>query len=135
MAYAQLCLTLCDSLDCSPPGSTVRGILQARILEWIAISFSRGSSWPRDQTRISQASCTGRQGLDRCRHLGSPFSLHRENYVIPDLKNFPPLRIFNFFPKFTCTLHVSPFFVSSLKQEIEYIFCSLERTKTSTSSQ
>ena len=40
-------------MDCSLPGSSVHGILQARILEWIAISFSRGSSWPRDQTRVS----------------------------------------------------------------------------------
>ena len=42
-------LTLCDPMDCSPPGSTVDGILQANILEWVAISFSRGSSRPRDQ--------------------------------------------------------------------------------------
>ena len=41
---AQLCLTLCDSMDCSPPGSSVHGILQARILESVAIPFSRGSS-------------------------------------------------------------------------------------------
>ena len=40
-------------MDCSPPGSSVHGILQARILEWVAISFSRGSSQPRDQTRVS----------------------------------------------------------------------------------
>ena len=38
----QLCLTLCDSMDCSLPGSSVHGILQAKILEWVAISFSRG---------------------------------------------------------------------------------------------
>ena len=50
---AQLCLTLCDPVDCSPPGSSVRGILQARILEWVAISFSRESSQPRDRTRVS----------------------------------------------------------------------------------
>ena len=43
------CLTLCDPMDCSSPGSSIHGILQARILEWIAISFSRGSSQPRDQ--------------------------------------------------------------------------------------
>ena len=43
---AQLCLTLCDPVDCSPPGSSIHGILQARILEWVAISFSRGSSRP-----------------------------------------------------------------------------------------
>ena len=41
---AQSCLTLCDPMDCSPPGSSVHGILQARILEWVAIPFSRGSS-------------------------------------------------------------------------------------------
>ena len=49
----QSCLTLCDPVDCSPPGSSLHGILQARILEWVAISFSRGSSWPRDQTQVS----------------------------------------------------------------------------------
>ena len=46
-------LTLCDPMDCSPPGSSVHGILQARILEWVAISFSRGSSQPRDRTWVS----------------------------------------------------------------------------------
>ena len=44
---------LCDTVDCSPPGSPVHGILQARVLEWVAISFSRGSSQPRDQTQVS----------------------------------------------------------------------------------
>ena len=47
----QSCPILWDSIDCSPPGSSVRGILQARVLEWVSISFSRGSSWPRDWTR------------------------------------------------------------------------------------
>ena len=51
---AQSCPTLCDPVDCSPPGSSVHGILQARILEWVAISFSRGSSQPRDQTHVSR---------------------------------------------------------------------------------
>ena len=50
---AQPCLTLCHPMDCSLPGSSVHRILQERILEWVAISFSRGSSWPRDQTWIS----------------------------------------------------------------------------------
>ena len=50
---AQLCPTLCDPVDCSLPGSSLHGILQARILEWVAISFSRGSSQPRDGTRVS----------------------------------------------------------------------------------
>ena len=45
----QSCLTLCNPMDGSPLGSSVHGILQARVLEWVAISFSRGSSWPRDR--------------------------------------------------------------------------------------
>ena len=44
--HAQACLTLCDPVDCSPPGFSVHGILQARVLEWVAISSSRGSSDP-----------------------------------------------------------------------------------------
>ena len=50
---AQLCTTLCDSMDCSLPGSSIHGIFQARPLEWVAISFSRRSSWPRDWTQVS----------------------------------------------------------------------------------
>ena len=45
--------TLCNRMDCSPPGSSVYGILQARILEWVAVPFSRGSSQPRNHTRVS----------------------------------------------------------------------------------
>ena len=50
---AQSCLTLCDPMDCSLPSSSVDGIFQAIVLEWIAISFSRGSSRPRDRTQVS----------------------------------------------------------------------------------
>ena len=49
---AKLCLTLCDPMDCSPPGSSVHGIHQVTLLEWVAIPLSRGSSWPRDQTQV-----------------------------------------------------------------------------------
>jgi len=56
-------LTLCDPVDCSLPGSSVHGILQARTLEWVAIPFSRGSSRPRDQTCIS---CTGSRFFTNC---------------------------------------------------------------------
>ena len=59
----QLSPTLCHLMDCSPPGSFVHGILQARILEWVAISFSRGFSQPRDLTHISCISGIGRQVL------------------------------------------------------------------------
>ena len=50
MLVAQSCLTLCDPMDCSPPVSSVHGILQARILKWVAMLSSRGSSRPRDRT-------------------------------------------------------------------------------------
>ena len=56
---AQSCPTLCDPMDCSLPGSSVHGVFQARILEWVAISFSRGSSQPRARTRVSHI-------VDRC---------------------------------------------------------------------
>ena len=59
---AESCPTLCDPVDCSLPGSSVHGILQARILEWVTISFSRGSSQPRDRTQVS---CIG----SRCFNL------------------------------------------------------------------
>ena len=54
-SVTQSCLTLCGSMDCSPPGSSVHGVLQARIPEWVAILFSGGFTRPRDQTG---ASCT-----------------------------------------------------------------------------
>ena len=57
---ARLCPALCDPLNCSPPGSSVHGIVQARILERAAVSFSGGSSRPRDRTQVS---CIGRQVL------------------------------------------------------------------------
>ena len=49
----QSCPTFCDPMDYSMPGSSVHGILQARILEWVALPFSRGSSWPRDWSQVS----------------------------------------------------------------------------------
>ena len=68
----QSCRTLFDPMVYNPPGSPVRGILQARILEWVAMLSSTESSRPRDRTPISHASCTGGCVLcDRC-HLGSP---------------------------------------------------------------
>ena len=56
-------LTLCNPMDCSLPGSSVHEILQARMLEWVVVPFSRESSQPRDQTHVSYISCIGRQTL------------------------------------------------------------------------
>ena len=60
------CVRLCDPMDCSPPASSDRGILQARKVEWAVISFSRGSSPPGDRTCVSCVFCIGRQILDHC---------------------------------------------------------------------
>ena len=57
------CVQLCDPTDYTPPGSSVHEILQARILEWVAMLSSRGSSQPRDQTHVSYVSCIGGQVL------------------------------------------------------------------------
>ena len=63
---------LCDPMGCSPPGSSVHGIFQARVLEWVAIFFSRGSSQPRDRTRNSH---TAGRHFNRLNHQGSPLYL------------------------------------------------------------
>ena len=59
----QSCLTLCNLMDCSPPSSSVHGILQSRTLKWVTMPFSRESSQPRDWTRISYIFCIGRRVL------------------------------------------------------------------------
>ena len=61
----QSCPPLCSPLDCNPPGSSVHGILQARILKRVAISYSMGSSWPSDRTQVSCISYAGRGLTDR----------------------------------------------------------------------
>ena len=72
----RLRLTLRSPLDCSIPGSSVHGILQARILEWVAMPSSRGSSQSRDRTFASYVSGTGRQVLYHQHPLGSPNIRH-----------------------------------------------------------
>ena len=68
---AQSCLTLCNPMDCSLPGFSVYGIFQARVLEWVAISFLRGSSWPRDWTQVS---CIAGKTLYPLSYQGSPLN-------------------------------------------------------------
>ena len=57
-SFAQSCPPLCGPMDCSPPGSPLHGILQARILEWVAISYSRGSSRPSERVSCAHISCS-----------------------------------------------------------------------------
>ena len=65
-SVTQSCLTLCDTLDCSPPASSIQRIFQARILEWVAIFLSRGPPQSRDQIRVSCIFCIGRWILYHC---------------------------------------------------------------------
>ena len=81
--YAQLiqsCLTLCDPMDCRLPGSSAHGIFQARILEWDALSFSRGSSWPRDWT-TSPTSPALQVDSFPLSHWGSPMYTHTHTHT------------------------------------------------------
>ena len=68
-------LTLCEPVDYSLPGSSAYWILQERILEGVAMPFSRVSSWPREQTQVSYVSCIGQWVLNHQHHLGSPHVL------------------------------------------------------------
>ena len=70
---AQSCPTFCDLIDCSPPGSSVHGILQARILEWVSVPSSRRSSRLRDWALVSYIPCLAKWFLYYMHHLGSPW--------------------------------------------------------------
>ena len=102
---AQSCPTLCDAMDCSPPVSSVHGILQARILEWVAISFSRGSSQPRD----TQVSCIA----------GRRFILWATREAFPELAQTHVHRVGNAIqPSHSVLFHYPPVFNLSQHQSI-----------------
>ena len=85
-SVAQLCLTLCDPMDSSPPGSSVHGISLARILKWVSISSSQGASWPRDETCLLHLLHWQENSLPLC-HLGKlsgwgmKFEIHSLNSI------------------------------------------------------
>ena len=72
------CVWLCDPMDCSPPGSSVRGIYQARVLEWVSIFSSRRSSGPKNWTCISWGSSTGRQIFFTTEPVGKPWEARKD---------------------------------------------------------
>ena len=77
---AQSCPTLCNPMDCCPPGSSVHGIIQARILAWVSMPFSRGSSWPKVWTWVSFIS---RKILYHLSHQGSPWHVQEHFKALP----------------------------------------------------
>ena len=78
---AQSFPTVCDPMDCSPPGSSVHGILQAGILEWVAVPSSRGSSPPRDGTQVSCIAGGIFFFFYHLSHQGSPYPLPIDNHI------------------------------------------------------
>ena len=79
-AMSLSCTTVCDPMDCSPPGFSVHGIIQARILEWVAIPSFRESSPPRNRTQVSCISCLGRQVLYH-------WAIREDNLISTNFKN------------------------------------------------
>ena len=86
---AQSCPTLCNPMDCSLPSSMVHGIFQARILEWVAISFSRRSSQLRNWTRVS---CIVGRCFYRLSHQGSPSKAHIKTTRVQDFPGGPVVK-------------------------------------------
>jgi len=88
---SQSCPTLWDSIDCCPPGSSVHGIFQARILEWVAISFARGSSQPRDPIHVSCISRHWQADSLPMSHHGSPYTCIRSDQIRSVTQSCPTL--------------------------------------------
>ena len=115
----QSCLTLCDPVDCSLPGFSVHGILQARILEWVTIFSSRGSSWPRDWTLVS---CIG----------GRRFNLWatREAHVYKDstfLPQYLPQFVNVYFHlTYNVILSKAKFKISSISMNVTIHHCTVQ---------
>ena len=79
-------IRLCNPMDCSSPGTSVHGIFQARLLEWIPISYPRGSSQPRHQTLVSCVSCIGRQILYHSTSLEAQGWYEELNTALPTMR-------------------------------------------------
>ena len=96
-SVAQPCLTLRNPMDCSPPGSSVHQISQARIQEWVAISFSRGSSWPRDWTHSLLRLLHWQADSLPLSHLGNPqwniLGHKKKNKIMPSAVTWMDLEI------------------------------------------
>ena len=107
---AQSCPILCDPMDCSPPGSSLHGIFQLRILEWVAISFSRGSSQPRD---LTWASCIIR-GFLTAEPPGKPFYCVIAGHNVSTIANIQlTLNKFLLNNLFSLLLHIWKSYLSS----------------------
>ena len=129
-SVSQSCPTLCNPKDCSLPGSSVHGILQARILEWVATPFSRGPFQPRDRTRVSHSAggffstrslfnlpqFSSVQSLSDIQLFVTPWTAARQAPLLLLLSVFPSIRVFSNefslgirWPKYwSCSFSISP---------------------------
>ena len=109
------CVRLCDPMDCSPPGFSVHGIFQARIVVWVAISYSRESSWPRDWTE-SLASSALAGSFFTTEPPGKPYSQVTDLVISALIDTFAALRFINFWPvrlfKYKCNKIIQFFILS-----------------------
>ena len=112
-SVAQSCPTLCNPMYCGLPGSSVPGILQARILEWVAISFSRGSSGPRDPTHVS---CICRQVFFTTEPLGKPHTVYQDSFLLNVLHWIPAVYG-------SLSLNVSVWSTHFLSSDTNFISC------------
>ena len=120
---------LCDPLDCSPPGSSVHGVFQARILQWVVISYCRGSSSPTDQTRVSCVFCIGRCILYHCATWEALTNLEASNKYRTELnklkfnRNWGLAYITDYAALWHCRSHLLPWFLqfSIYKEEVSYL--------------
>ena len=96
----KLCIHSCDSLDCSPPGSSVHGTILARILEWVVISFFRRSSWPRDWTQVSYITAR----FFTIEPPGEPLDINRQREIMGKVLSREIDRVYVF--GWLCGLHL-----------------------------
>ena len=115
---AQSCPALCDPMACSPPCSSVHGIFRARVLEWVAIPFSRGSSQPRDQTHVS---CIADGILSHLSHTAQTQVLSK--YFIQLTQGLHDCALDQIFYKHTCLSPTPTCFKVSCVREICFYFC------------
>ena len=124
---AQSCLTLCDPMDGSLLGSSVHGIFQAKVLEWAAISFSRGSSWPRDQTQV-YLHC--RQTLYPLKNFPNIFFLPVSWLILSFLFQLFSFFFTQAFQGFSTFIEWSSFKVDRMKMKIVYFQIAYELSET-----
>ena len=114
-SVTQSCLTLCDPMDCSLPGPSVHGVFQTRMLEWVAISYSRGSSQPRDRGPVS---CIGRQIIYHCVTWEATIKCFFFHLLVSPLESYWVAELLIRASKFKCWHH----FLWCLKQALKINF-------------